>query len=409
MSYCSVASWFCFLVLACSGSLPAAEPETQQAVFREELAQQILAVDASEFSDRDTISLCLEASGAFHEAGMAERSQEYFQRAMDVAQADFKRHQFSLFRHALKVGDLAAAQRIADKSTARDNFLDRIAVEKYRRGDDSALEGFPHDELNFHSALDLTDAYTKRGEYDKLEDFVTGIKSLPSNEPTDVGAIAWERVAREYRKQGDMEKAREFIDKAKQIGGNNYYTGYGVRVAHLAMHGGLEEQAEKYARRAVAYGSHFTRELLGQLIGDLVAAGHYGLARKTLDYYPTQEERVSGDRYLALHMAEQQQFEEAIQMARAIEDNSKAASARKFVAAQLMEARQREQARKLLFEAVELLFELDGSSPEHQRRDIVRMLARLGERDKVMEVIADANTPLDQGRRAAAALEGAAT
>ena len=330
-----------FVLLICSHAAFAQQGETRDGLLslRADLVKLIHQVDLSELSAGDTVLFCLDASHAFSEAEQKELAGHYFQQAIEAANAsDASKYQYRLFEHAIKIHDLKSAADIAASSDPKNRFLNRLAVEKYRRGDDSALEGFPRGTMNFHLALDLSDAYWKREEFEKLELFVRGIDSLPSNEPTDVGAIIWRRIADDFRRRGDMAKAKEFIDKAKEIGGNNYYTGYGVRVAWLSIHGGLKEQAKKYAARAVAYRGHHTRELLSRLIGELVAAGHFDVAKEMLQYYPTDEERVSAERYFAYGLAKKRQFGEATKIAKAIKDVRMATSARILVAGQLLEA-----------------------------------------------------------------------
>lgn len=372
--------------------------------FRSELVERIQKIDSSQVSGRDAVTLHLAVSGALYEADERELAATAFQKAIQAAEADERRHRFTLFRHALKINDWKTAAEIAAKQN--DPFLDRIAVEKYRQGDDDALDGFPHAELDFHTALDLADAYAKREEYEKLELFVTSIESLPSNEPTDVGAIIWSRIAADFREQGKTAEAKEFIDKAMKIGGGNYYTGYAVRVARLSIHGGLKEEAEKYAKLAVAYRGHHTRELLARLINELVAAGHFNLAERTLDYYPTPKERLSGERYLALHFAEQRKFGDATRIARAIPDMATAASARAFVAVQMLEAGQSDSASKLALEANDLLAQVADESAEYVRRRVIGLLGRLNDRKRVLQLIDSAGSPLEQAQRTAAAIEG---
>lgn len=152
--------------------------------LRSELVQKIHQLDLSEFSAGDSVTLCLAASYAFSEAEMEELAGHYFQQAIKVASAsDGKKYQYRLFDHALKIHDLESAADIAEDSDREGRFLDRLAVEKYRRGDDEALEGFPRETLDFHIALDLADAYAKRREYEKLNTFVRGIAGAPYTVP----------------------------------------------------------------------------------------------------------------------------------------------------------------------------------------------------------------------------------
>ena len=382
---------------------------SQQKSLQEALAEQIRDVNIDELSDKDAVSACLESSAAFFEIGRAKEAEEFFDKAQRRADGDPLRFQFRLLSHALKLGDFPAAEKIAEGSKQKQRMLDRLAIEKYRRGDDESLQGFPRSELDFYIAIDLAHAYADRRQYEKLEKFVTGITSLPSNEPTDVGAIVWTKVAKEFREKGDLKRAKEFIDKAVKIGGNNYYTGFSTRAAHLGLHGGLAEEAEKYAKRAVAYGSHFTRELLGHLINELVAAGHYDLAHEMLSHFPTKKERQEGQKYLAYHLARADQFDQATKLARAISDPSESAGARLYVAGELLSADRSDQARKLALEAESLVKGLEDPIAEYRRRALLEVLARLGEQERVLQLVAAAPTPVDKVLRAAAALKATAS
>ena len=394
-----------FLILG-QAEQPQADADPS-APLREELVRRIEQIDVSELSVGDSVSFHLSASEALQQAGQEQQAAEFFGRARELADGDDSRkYRFRLFSHALKLQDWSSAQRIAESSDGNNAFLDRFAIEKYRRGDDAALVGFPRSELDFYIALDLADAISERGDYERLETFVRGIKALPSNEPTDVGAIVWRRIADEFRQDGDMDRAREFIDKSMEIGGTNYYTGYSVRVTSLAIHGGLDKQAEEYAELAVRYRGHHTRELLGRLITELVAAGHFDTARDMLKFYPTNEEKMSGKRYFARHLARHGRFDEAVRIARGIADSRISASARMYVAGEMHESGSTLLCHALLSEAEEQLLELKDRASEIALRRVVRMRAEWNDRERVMQIIDAARSPLEGAQLTVAALSG---
>ena len=373
--------------------------------LRSELVQQLEQTDVSKFTLADSITFHLAVSEVFHSAKLKEQANAYFQKSVQLAETgDKQKHLHQLFKHALKIEDLKAAAEFAAAIPRNERYLNQLAVEKYRLGDQKALKDFPYGELDFYNALDLANAYAERREYDKLEAFVRGIDKLPNNEPTDVGAIVWERIAVEYRQQGKMEEAKKFIDKAKQIGGNNYYTGFSIRAAHLAIHGGLKEQAVKFAQRAVAYRGHFTRELLSSLIGELLAAGHDDTAVAMLDYYPTEEERLSAEKYVALHLAEHGKFQRAIKTATELKDAKQSAGAQVFVAQELLKVGKAQQAKSLVAgNAVTLVKD---AQSEYFTNILIKLLAQLNQREPLLGIIKAGKTPLQQSLRLVAAIEG---
>lgn len=375
--------------------------------LRDVLFARIQQIDFSKLPEREAIDLHLAVSDAYQQSGKSDQANEHFQQAVRRAGAgEMLRYQFQLFAHALKLKNWHTASSIASQSSQPTRFQDRLAIEKYRVGVTDTLEGIPHSKLDFYIAMDIADAYAKRRQYDQLETFVTSIKKLPSNEPTDVGGITWENVAIEFREQGDKERALEFIEKSMQLAGNNYYTGYGIRVTRLSLRGELKDEAEAYAKRAVAYRGHHTRELLGQLIRELVAAGHVELAQKSIEYYPTPEERLDGEAYLARHLARHGFEEKAIQWARQIDDPLRSANALMYVAEQLANTQQVARAKFLASEAMSQTDEQSVVAPEYEKRRHIQLLARLNLQQRVVAAIDAAPSATDAAQRAAAAIVG---
>ncbi len=134
--------------------------------------------------------------------------------------------------------------------------------------------------------------------------------------------------------------------------------------------------------------------------------GHFDVAKDTLQYYPSAEERISGERHLAYGLAQQGQFGEATKMATAIKDETKSASARLLVAQQLLGAGKLEPAKALILEAAALLANQTDSSAEYHTRSLIRLLAQVNERGKLLEIVEAAKSPLAKGRRTVAAIEG---
>jgi thioredoxin-like negative regulator of GroEL len=100
------------------------------------------------------------------------------------------------------------------------------------------------------------------------------------------------------------------------------------------------------------------------------------------------------------------QFDEATKVAKAIKDEADSASARILVAQQLLEAGKLEPAKALTLEAADLLAKQTDSSAEYHTLSLIPLLARMNQRERVMEIIEAAKSPLDKGRRTAAAIEG---
>ena len=105
---------------------------------------------------------------------------------------------------------------------------------------------------------------------------------------------------------------------------------------------------------------------------------------------------MSAEAHLAYGLARHGQFDEATKMATAIEDEAKSASARILVARQLLEAGKLELAKALTLEAADLLAKQTDSSAEYHTWSLIRLLARMNQRERVMEIIDAAKSQLDK-------------
>ena len=131
------------------------------------------------------------------------------------------------FNYAVKVNRLDLAEEFAnDAERMRDSLLDRLDVEKFRRGDLEAIKSYPRRELDLRKSLQLANAYVDAGDYESAERYVTDIVISEENDPRAVTAITFREIANRYRANGDLKNAKRYIDKAVSVGGSLFYQGF---------------------------------------------------------------------------------------------------------------------------------------------------------------------------------------
>lgn len=185
-----------------------------------------------------------------------------------------------------------AKQVIPVDGRMRDSLLDKMDIEKYRRGDKQALANFPRgrDKLTFYDAMHLAQLYLDLGDFKSAEELVTDLEITEENEPEDVAALTFKDMARRCLDNGDIEQAKKYADKAFEVGGGLYYTGYAIQVFHRSVHGTLTEDLDKFAQRGAAYGGHQGRELVSGLIRELYHTHHFDEAKQVMKYLDDEED-----------------------------------------------------------------------------------------------------------------------
>ena len=213
-------------------------------------------LDFSEVRDSTAITALLEISESCLKLERKPAARRFREKAVARADRNERRSGYmTLVTHAINIGRLELAEQYANKSPLKDSNLDKIAVARYRLGEQDAVKGYPRAEQDLHSALQLANAYVAAGEYDKAEAFVTDIKISEENDPRAVTSITFRNIANRCREHGELDRAKFYIDKALAVGGRLYYTGYSIQVSHRSN----PRKADRGSRSIRATGCQLSR------------------------------------------------------------------------------------------------------------------------------------------------------
>lgn len=384
--------------------------QTERQVLWNSLVQRFHEIDWSLMPDREALLLLLEASLICHEADKPELSVQYLQDAIEIDKQNSQPATvWPLFNCAIKIGQLELAAEIAKSSEhSSNNMLDRLAVARYKRGDEKALDDYPREELDFYNALSLASAYAELGEYDKLDEFVSGIESLPSNDPRGVGAITYENLAKKFHDQGDGERAKKFIDKAMEIGGNLYYTGYAIQVTRRSIYGELTTDVEQFAKKGAAYREHMGRELVTNFLLELARTGHFTEATNLVRFIDEQDDRSYARRLIAIEQASQGKFEGAIESVNSIIDKDMIARTRLEIATQLWRVNQTDEAMTMVAQVSETIANDEDLQNERQYGYLAHVYGVMNSADDIARIIGVADAPVEKAGRLVRAMKGVA-
>lgn len=256
------------------------------------LLSQFNKVDLKSLKPHISSHYSLEIAEKFEQLEQTEAANQALNRILDLRQSGTNGSiDAALFSYARNRHDLSLAEKVLKEAEqVHDWQLDDLDLLRYRAGQKEAIENYPRGDQTFYSAMDLANTFIDLVEFEKAEQFVTGIKITKENDPNAVTGLVLERIADEHLKKGDREAAIRAIDKAYLIGGNLFYTGYGIEVKHLSMHGKLAKEHKKLARRGEAYRGHMARELLVGLIYELKETGHFQEAKNVAKHLNKDEE-----------------------------------------------------------------------------------------------------------------------
>lgn len=252
---------------------------------------------------------------------------------------------------ALEMNRLDLARRVLDASdTQTDAMRDQIALYLFKQGNEQALAKYPHGVpmMTFYDAMDLGQTYIEMERFEALEELLSDLKITEENAPEDVAGILYEKIAQDARQAGDQERAEKYIDKAFTIAGRQFYTGYGVKVAHRAIHGRLVETVDDLTGEALAYRGHMARELMQGLIAELLTIGEYDLAAKiAAEHLEDPEDQARALARLAQQRADAGDYRGALGMVRRLTDPQQQNAVRLRVAIALLKIGKREAALEL--------------------------------------------------------------
>lgn len=304
-----------------SSTLPIACANEDEAIWQW-LSSQARQIDVDRLSETTALYTLLEVAEECHRLERNELAGEFQSRAEAIARTDErKRYHRRLVDYAINVGRLDLAEEYANEAGSSKNpLLDKIDIAKYQRGDKDAVKSYPREELDLFNALDLANAYIDAGDYEAAEEFVTDIVISEENDPRAATAMTFENIAKRCRDEGDMTSAKRYMDKAEEIGGNLFYTGYTIRAAHRAMHGILTENLDEFAQLGANHRGHHGRELVQVVIRELYENGNYSEARRITKFLDDPDDVQRALRYIAVHQAEQGDVKAALDAISQIEN-----------------------------------------------------------------------------------------
>lgn len=321
---------------------------------------------------------------------------EFFRRASAISERDPKgSHHFAFFEYAIDTNQPELAERIANESQS-DSLLDRWDLERLRRGDRDAIRGYPRGEMSFYKAMELANVLVELGDYERAEEFVANVKITEENDPEDVAGITLENIAKRCRGQGDLENARRYIDKAKEIAGNQFYTGYAINITHRSIHGTLTEDLDPFARKGAAYRGHMGRELISLLASELVRTGHFEEAKKATGFLEKPKDVQNGLRRVAIAQAQRGDVAAALQTVDEFEDAHARDAARLGIAQVFAAAGKSDTARKLGDFVLRGLKKAADKEVEQTRQQLAYLYGRLRLKPQLERLLAETGTPLSK-------------
>jgi tetratricopeptide (TPR) repeat protein len=368
----------------------------QHREFWDWLLLQASEIDFDQMTSQRTIYALVTIAEGCHAMDQHELAREYFERSLKIHEMDGKANQpFTLFNYALDTNQLDLAGQIAEDSGSP-TLLDRWDLERFRRGDQDSIERYPRVEMTFYNAIELANVFIELGHYDRAEEFVTDIEIRNGNEPEDVTGITLENIAKRYRADGDVENAKRYIDKAKAIAGNQFYTGYAINITYRSIHGVLTEDLDEFARRGAAYPVHMGRELIALLASELVRTGYDEEAKRVVSLLKEPEDFRRTMRGLAMGQARRGDITAALKTVEALEDRQAKNAARLGISRVLCDTGGLETASEL---ADLVMRDLNGRQEidENLARDLkslAQLYGRLCCRSQLEQLINRANTPL---------------
>lgn len=244
--------------------------------------KKINAIDFESLNEHSAIYYLLDIAKSLDQIDKQELGQTVWHRAKTIVDATEKlNYQTTIFQAALTFKDLTIASKfVSEVEGEKDKFLDSLDLEIFKRTfsktkDRSAIANVPRQELDFWLATEIGQAYVAAGDFEGANRFVEEL-DIPhkENDPRTVGTWVYKSIAREMQSNGDMAGAKKYADKAMEIGGNLYYSGYGVKILRRSIYGELTKGLKQFAQLGERHRGHQGRELVQSLIAELVSTGY---------------------------------------------------------------------------------------------------------------------------------------
>lgn len=282
-------------LLGFSGIVSAQSDQSDREFWRT-YARMVQEFDFEKAPRHQSIFALLEIVKEVQLTGKPEFAQTLWERAKklvgDNPSIQYRQH---LFRVALSFDNLDLATEIATSADdkRKNRMLDSVSLEKLKRGVPNALKEYPREPLEFFSAIEHGNVLAECGRFEEADKFIQEL-AIPheENDPRGVGAIVYSKIAEHFQQIGDLDNARKYVSKAMKIGGDLYYTGYGVKVKKYLLFDEMnQKRLTKMQKLGVAYRGHMRRELLGELIRELCLVKRFDDAQKTVAFLEKDNEK----------------------------------------------------------------------------------------------------------------------
>ncbi|MEM7558586.1 MAG: hypothetical protein AAF394_05650 [Planctomycetota bacterium] len=318
------------------------------------------------------------------------------------------KHSYELLDAAIALNRFDLAEKcLPESGRQRNSMLDKIDIARYKSGEIDELPEFPRgvELMTFYDAMELSDAYLAREQYDKLDEFLSDLKITEENKPEDVAGLIYSRIAKEAREAGDLDKAKTYINKAQQIGGRLFYTGYGINIRHKAIHGVLMDELDRWVSRGEAYRGHMARELLQGLIRELLVIREYEAAAKIAEEnLKDPEDTIAALGRIASQRARDGEVGKALGMIRKFQEGR----AKDIARLKLAQAMSLSGNQKGATEIMEIVRPKLKESDEYKYHyyAAANLAGSLGRTDLITELVNSAKSEFDKGLRLLQAMDG---
>lgn len=358
------------------------------------LVTQSRSFDFASLPDSQAITAHLQIAESCHRLKKEELSHEFRQQAIQRASADeLRRFDRLLFRHALNIGDIELARNFIEQAQQNhDTLRDQLDVELYRQGDRDVLKTYPRGKMTFYNAMEMAAAMVEVGDFIEAEKFVTGIVISAENDPRDVTCLVLRDIALRYHEKGDIEKAKEYADKALAVGSNQYFTGYTIRITHRAVHGELLSNLDEFAQLGRQYPGHQGTELVQLLIEGLHSNGLFAAAKRTTKYLAKKDDVYRSLTYIARAQAGRGKMEAALSTVSQIADPTAHLLAKVRVAQVLHDHNRPMLALKLAQEVYEVVSKLKEAQYDVQRQRLAYFYGQQADQERVSQLFLRSTT-----------------
>ena len=327
--------------------------DTQSKVdLHEFLVEQLDVLKFDELEVSSQIAIYLSTSKALHLNGREELSKAIESIAVEIAEQDEKKsHDRAIFDYAIELKKFEMAQEIANRPTSK--FMkDRLVAARIRAGQLEAFKKEDYAVTDFHTADRVAKALVDAGEHEKAIDFATGLvfEANDGNDPKTVPGFIFRHMARNEFKAGRIKKAREYIDKSKEIAGGLFYTGYCIEIDNRLIHGTLVRDVEKFAKRGAAYQGHMGDELVANLARALRENGNYQEARQAIKHIVDRKKLEHAKTRIAVAQIKKQEFDLAKESIKLIDSTELQFLAKMQLAVQLKNLSRKNESEALVLE-----------------------------------------------------------